>query len=105
MPSVSISQDTVYDSATKTNQLILFREAVAVYCENHTKHTNTLFSSPSQETHHVSSTDTNQLVLTGERLGVYCENHIEHTNTECGHTVRLMFVKAAGIYLPRYFKH
>jgi hypothetical protein len=29
-------------AATKTNRLMLFREAVAVYCENHMEHTNTL---------------------------------------------------------------
>jgi hypothetical protein len=39
---VCTSQETRYVSATKTNQLMLFRETIAVYCENHTKHTNTL---------------------------------------------------------------
>jgi hypothetical protein len=29
-------------SATKTNRLILFRGKIAVYCENHTEHTNKL---------------------------------------------------------------
>jgi hypothetical protein len=27
---------------TKTNRLILFREIIAVYCDNHTQHINTL---------------------------------------------------------------
>jgi hypothetical protein len=27
---------------TETSRLMLFRETVAVYCENHTEHTNTL---------------------------------------------------------------
>jgi hypothetical protein len=31
-----------YISATKPNQLMLFGETVAVYCENHTEHTDTL---------------------------------------------------------------
>jgi hypothetical protein len=31
-----------YVSATETNRLMLFRETVAVYCENNTEHTNTL---------------------------------------------------------------
>jgi thioredoxin-related protein len=39
---VRTSQETYYVSATKSNQLMLFGETVAVYCENHTKHTNTL---------------------------------------------------------------
>jgi hypothetical protein len=29
-------------SATKINRLMLFREIIAVYCENHTEHMNTL---------------------------------------------------------------
>jgi hypothetical protein len=40
--SVRTSQEGHYVSATKPNQLMLFRETVAVYCENHTEHTNTL---------------------------------------------------------------
>jgi hypothetical protein len=36
--SVRTSQETHYISATKPNRLILFRETVAVYCENHTEH-------------------------------------------------------------------
>jgi hypothetical protein len=42
MNSVRTSQETHYVSATKTNWLMLFRETVAVYCENHTEHTDTL---------------------------------------------------------------
>jgi hypothetical protein len=40
--SVRTSQETHYVSATKTNRLMLFGETVAVYCENHTEHINTL---------------------------------------------------------------
>jgi hypothetical protein len=39
--SVRTSQETQYVSATKPNRLMLFRETVAVYCENHTEHTPT----------------------------------------------------------------
>jgi hypothetical protein len=35
-------QETHYVSTTKPNQLKMFREKIAVYCENHMKHTNTL---------------------------------------------------------------
>jgi hypothetical protein len=56
---------------------MLFGEAVAVYCENHTEHTDTVRTS--QETHYVSATKTNRLMLFGERVAVYCENHTEHT--------------------------
>jgi hypothetical protein len=40
---VRTSQETHYVSATKPNRLLLFRETVAVYCENHTEHTNTIY--------------------------------------------------------------
>jgi hypothetical protein len=40
--SVRTSQEAHYVSATETNRLMLCRETVAVYCENHTEHTNTL---------------------------------------------------------------
>jgi hypothetical protein len=36
------SQETHYVSTTKPNGLMLFRETVAVYCENHMEHTNTI---------------------------------------------------------------
>jgi hypothetical protein len=35
-------QETHYVSATKPSRLMLFRETVAVYSENHMEHTNTL---------------------------------------------------------------
>jgi hypothetical protein len=40
--SVRTSQETHHVSATKPNRLLLFRETVAVYCEKHTEHTDTL---------------------------------------------------------------
>jgi hypothetical protein len=39
---VRTSQERHYVSATKPSRLMLFRETVAVYCENHTEHTDTL---------------------------------------------------------------
>jgi hypothetical protein len=77
-----------YVSATKPNRLMLFREITAVYCENHTEHTNTLCRQnavyinsvrTSRETHYVSATKTNRLILFREIIAVYCcENHTEH---------------------------
>jgi hypothetical protein len=58
---------------------MLFGETVAVYCENHTEHTDTVRTS--QETHYVSATEPNRLMLFGETVAVYCENHTEHTDT------------------------
>jgi hypothetical protein len=40
--SVRTSQETHYVSATKPNRLMLFREIISVYCENHTEDINTL---------------------------------------------------------------
>jgi hypothetical protein len=40
--SVHTSQETHYVSTTKTNRLMLFGEIIAVYCENHMEHINTL---------------------------------------------------------------
>jgi hypothetical protein len=39
---VRTSQETHYVTATKRSWLMLFEEIVAVYCENHTEHTDTL---------------------------------------------------------------
>jgi hypothetical protein len=55
---------------------MLFKETVAVYCENHTEHTNTVRTS--QETHYVSATDANRLMLFRETVAVYCENTQMH---------------------------
>jgi hypothetical protein len=60
---------------------MVFRETVAVYCENHAKHTDTRTVRTSQETHYVSAIEPNQLMLLGETVAVYCENHTEHTDT------------------------
>jgi hypothetical protein len=40
--SVRTSQETYEVSATKANRLMLFRETVAAYGDNHTEHTDTL---------------------------------------------------------------
>jgi translation initiation factor IF-1 len=89
---------------------MLFRETVAVYCENHTEHTNTLCGQnaafwcvkdsvrTSQETHYFSTTKPNRLMLFGETVAVYCENHTEHTNTLCRQNVEFYCVKARGTY-------
>jgi hypothetical protein len=57
---------------------MLFGETVAVYCKNHTEHTDTVRAS--QETHCVSATEPNRLMLFGETVAVYYENHTEHTD-------------------------
>jgi hypothetical protein len=44
MDPARTSQETHYVSGTKPNRLMLFRETAAVYCENRTEHTNTLWA-------------------------------------------------------------
>jgi translation initiation factor IF-1 len=61
---------------------MLIGETVAVYCENHTEHTDTVRTS--QESYYVSATEHILLMLFGETVAVYCENHTEHTDTLCG---------------------
>jgi hypothetical protein len=39
---VRTSQETHYISATEPSWLMLFKETFAIYCENHTEHTDTL---------------------------------------------------------------
>jgi hypothetical protein len=39
---VGTSQEAHYVTATKPNRLMLFRETVAVHCENHMEHITTL---------------------------------------------------------------
>jgi hypothetical protein len=72
---------------------MLFREIIAVYCENHMEHINTLCGQNAvyinsvrtpQETRYVSATKPSRLMLFREIIDVYCENHTEHINTPCG---------------------
>jgi hypothetical protein len=62
--SVRTSHESYYVSATEPNRLMLFGETVAVYCENHTEHTDTVRRQNAvrtlQETHYVSATKPNQ---------------------------------------------
>jgi hypothetical protein len=75
---------------------MLFRETVAVYCENHTGHTDTVRNS--QETHYVSATTPNRLMLFGETVAVYCENNTEHKHTPCGQNAEFRYVESGGTY-------
>jgi hypothetical protein len=65
-------EETHYISTTEPNRLMLFGETVAVYCENHIEHTDTVRTS--QEPHYVSATEPKQLVLIREIIAFYYEN-------------------------------
>jgi hypothetical protein len=84
---------------------MLFGETVAVCCENHTEHTDTLCGQnaefqyvnsvrTSQETQSVSATKPSRLMLFRERVAVYCENHTEHTDTLCGQNAEFWYVNS-----------
>jgi thioredoxin-related protein len=93
---------------------MLFRETVAVYCENHTEHTDTVRTS--QVTHYISATKHKLLMLFGETVAVYCENHTEHTDTvrtsqethyiSATKTNRLMlFGETVAVYCENHTEH
>jgi predicted Zn-dependent protease with MMP-like domain len=96
MSSVRTSQETHYVSATKPNRLMLFREIIAVYCEYHTEHTNTLCGQNAEFSSYLAgnilrvATKPNRLMLFRETVAVYCENHTEHTNTLCGQNILML---------------
>jgi hypothetical protein len=76
---------------------MLFRETVAVYCENHTEHTDPVCTS--QSTHYVSATKPNRLMLFRETVAVYCENHTEQINILYGQNAEsFLNVKSVGAY-------
>jgi hypothetical protein len=70
---------------------MLFGETVAVYCENHMEHTDTVRTL--QETHYVSATETNRLMLFGETVAAYYENNTEHIDTVCGQNAETINIK------------
>jgi hypothetical protein len=73
--AVRTSEETHYVPAAEPNQLMLFRETVAVYCESHTEHTDTLCEQnavlTSPKTNYVSATEPNRLMLVRETVAVY----------------------------------
>jgi translation initiation factor IF-1 len=79
---------------------MLFRETVAVYCENHTEHTNTLCGQKTQSVPHRKHClryKAQQVNAVMETVAVYCENHTEHTNTLCAEYSGLV-CKVGGTY-------
>jgi hypothetical protein len=80
---------------------MLFKETVAVYCENHTEHADIVRTS--QETHYFSATEPNRLMLFGETVAVYCGNHTEHTDTLCGQNAEFHLCQSGGTYSDHRF--
>ena len=78
-------------SVIQTNQLMLYREIIAVCSQIHTKHINTLCGqnvelyiktqSVPRSKHSVSVIQTNQSMLYREIIAVYSEIHTKHINT------------------------
>jgi hypothetical protein len=64
---------------------MLFWERVAVYCENHTEHTNT--DRNSQETHYVSTSENNRLMLFGETVAVYSKSKSHYDRQSVGQSI------------------
>jgi hypothetical protein len=76
--TVRISQETHYVSATEPNRLMLFRETVAVYCENHAEHRYSPYLTGNTLRLRYRA---QPVMLFRETVAVYCENHPEHTDT------------------------
>jgi hypothetical protein len=83
-------------SAIKTNRLLMFGKTVAVYCENHTEHTDTVRTS--QERCYVSATENNRLMLFRVRGTIYCDKYTENANTPLVQSAEFFRVKAGGTY-------
>jgi hypothetical protein len=83
---------------------MLFRETVAVYCEKHTEHTDTLCG---QNAVYINSVRTSQEIqpnrsmLFGETVAVYYENHTEHTDTLCGQNS--VYINSVRTSLETYY--
>jgi hypothetical protein len=60
----NITENRRCASITKTNRLMLFRDTIAVYCENHTEHINTFCGKNSE-------------ILDVEIRGIYGRHHRE----------------------------
>jgi hypothetical protein len=57
-------------------------KTVAVFCENHTEHTDTLWAvRTTEEIRHVAATEANRLMLCGKTVAVCCENGTGHRYT------------------------
>jgi hypothetical protein len=57
---------------------MLCGDRVAVYCVNHTQHTDTLCGqSVIHGKHYISATEPNPLMLFEETVSVYCDNRTE----------------------------
>jgi hypothetical protein len=80
---------------------MLFVEAVAVYCQNHTEHTDTLCGQSVPHRKHISTTDPNRLMLFGETVTVYCQNHREQINTLYGHSAGALCVEMCDTCIYR----
>jgi hypothetical protein len=72
-----------------------FWETVAVYCENHTEHTDRARTHRKHITFPLK--EPNRLMLFGGTVADYCDNHTDHTDTLCGQNAEFWYVKAGGI--------
>jgi hypothetical protein len=76
---VRTSQEAHHISATTPNQLMLFGETVAVYCENHTEHTDTLLGQNAEFwCVTVGGTYSNQLRIEGQRFTYFTCHRLDY---------------------------
>jgi hypothetical protein len=83
---------------------MLFRETVAVYCDNHTEHTNTLYGQNAEFSPYLTG-NTLRLCYKAQLVNtVYCENHTEDTNALYGLNAEVFHVIMGGTYNNDSFK-
>jgi hypothetical protein len=78
-----------------------FRETIAVYCENHMEHMNTLCGQNAEFSSYLTGNAlrlANQLMLFRETMAIYCENDMEHIDAPCGQNAEFLNVKS-GVHI------
>jgi hypothetical protein len=98
----------IVDCYRYTSRLMLFRETVAVYCENHTEHTNTLCGQNAEFCNIYKSSS----YLTGNTLrlryraqpvnAVYCANHTKDISTVRGQNAQSFNIKGSDAYCNHF---
>jgi hypothetical protein len=89
---------------------MLFGETVAVYCENHTEHTDTVWAQLLLNNTYKSSPyltgnklrrryKPQQVNAVWETIAVYCENHTEHRNILCGRNAEFQYMLKRVVHI------
>jgi hypothetical protein len=105
---VCTSQETQYVSTTKPNRLMLSGETVAVYCGNHTEHTDTRCGQNVEIIPHRKHITTPLLIQTGQSclgaLSLFILRSIRNTQIHCVCRMQRLYLTGNTIRLQYKFK-